>query len=86
MVNLCPIQFLTFLRFYRFHAVMCSKLCGSSSNTVSPSDDEDEESRTSDGAPGATLVKIAIFQVNPVTKTGRFPYKNLRCIIAFKFC
>ena len=49
---------------------MCSMLCGGGSNTVSPSDDEDEESRTSDGAPGATLVKIAIFQVNPVTKTG----------------
>ena len=51
---------------------MCTKLCGGASNVVSPSDDEDEESRTSDGAPGATLVKIAIFQVNPVTKTGIF--------------
>ena len=42
---------------------------GVGGSTISPLDEE-EESRTSEPAPGATLVRIGIFQVNPVTKTG----------------
>ncbi len=43
---------------------------GVGGSTISPLDEE-EESRTSEPAPGATMVRIGIFQINPVTKTGR---------------
>ena len=48
---------------------------GVGGSAISPLEEE-EESRVSEASPGATLVRIGIFQVNPVTKTGKglLPY------------
>ena len=44
-------------------------------NSVAPS--EDASTASGDGASGATKVKIAFFQVNPVTKTGQRGILNI---------
>ena len=42
---------------------------GAGGSTVSPLEEE-EEVRASEPSPGSTLVRIGIFSINPVTKTG----------------
>ena len=55
---------------------------GVGGSTISPLEEEDETKSSAEvaGVAGATLVRIGIFQVNPVTKTGSLIYIHLRVV------
>jgi len=57
---------------------------GVGGSTISPLEEDEGESRASEGpAPGATLVRIGIFSVNPVTKTGQRLYMMHMLLLPF---